>query len=144
MRQDLGSAGEALERALTLDPQDITARHHLALTLLALGEPEEAAAQFEQILEITPDSSAARLDLGAIRMSQRRFEEARGQFAAVVECEPENQRAAFHLGAALLQTGDQARGWALLEKVAQGQEDKYSVQARRLIAARKETSASSN
>jgi protein O-GlcNAc transferase len=50
---------EVLERARTMDPDDVDIRNNLALTYVMLGMQDEAKSEFATVLEIDPGNAVA-------------------------------------------------------------------------------------
>ncbi len=63
------------ERALELDPLNLSTRQLAATRLLYIGRVDRAAALFEQVLQSDPTASLARNNLGLCRVLQGRSEE---------------------------------------------------------------------
>ncbi|MGH9363886.1 MAG: tetratricopeptide repeat protein, partial [Thermoanaerobaculia bacterium] len=57
-----------LEESIRLDPEDLHARNHLAITYLSLGRVEPAVAAFEENLRRDPAHPASLLGLGRIKL----------------------------------------------------------------------------
>jgi tetratricopeptide (TPR) repeat protein len=57
-----------LEQAVELDPGDLHARNHLAITYLNLGRLEAAVAAFQENLARDPQHAASLLGLGRIKL----------------------------------------------------------------------------
>jgi transitional endoplasmic reticulum ATPase len=55
----------ALRRALEVSPENLPLRQHLAETLLGLGRPAEAEAEFRQALRLAPDDPYLQLGLAS-------------------------------------------------------------------------------
>lgn len=63
---EYGSAREPLHQALLLDPNNVPALNNYAITLLALGEIEEAHFYFNQALSINPHYTKAKENLNKL------------------------------------------------------------------------------
>lgn len=57
-----------LEEAIRLDPGDLHARNHLAITYLSLNQVEPAVAAFEENLRRDPTHPASLLGLGRVKL----------------------------------------------------------------------------
>ncbi|MBV9949860.1 MAG: tetratricopeptide repeat protein, partial [Myxococcales bacterium] len=60
---DLPRAREQYEAAIEARPTYVPARVQLGVALLALGDAEEAAAQWRKVLELEPDNVRAKMYL---------------------------------------------------------------------------------
>jgi len=136
LRQDLGSAADALRRALTLAPQGVSARYHLAMVLLTRGEQEEAVKELESILALEPGHIGAQLDLAVLAVSQGNPTGALNRLEVVLHSDPENPRALFYRAVALdhLQRKDEAT--EILQNLAGAGKGKYSERAQRYLEER--------
>src|SRR5207248_3285233 len=54
---------QALREALRASPDNLPLRQHLADTLMSLGRPDEAEAEYRQALTLAPDSEAVKVGL---------------------------------------------------------------------------------
>ena len=61
-------AGAWLRSALELEPRNLPARNHLALSLLNLGRLDDAVATYEETLRLEPEHPASLLGLGRVRL----------------------------------------------------------------------------
>lgn len=95
--QRLGSAAEALNRALHLDPRLATARVNLATVHLQQGNLDAAATQLTRALEQEPQNVAALGNLGVVRMRQGRAAAARRAFERLLQITPGDARARAYL-----------------------------------------------
>ena len=59
------------QRALELDPSSLGLRRELAYLLLAMGQPEEAEAEFRTIVRSSPDDLLSVAQLGFLRLAQK-------------------------------------------------------------------------
>jgi Flp pilus assembly protein TadD len=132
----LGSATEALRRALALAPEDLTARHHLSMVLLARGQPEAAAKELERILVLDPGHVPAQLDLAIMSISQGQFREALRRLDAILQSDATNARALFYRAIALDQLERREEATEILQMLAKGTPGKYTEQAHRYLAVR--------
>ncbi len=101
-------AVDALGRALAIDPDlpEASSLHRLAgRAQHALGNPEEAAEQFERCLALDPRDVEALDHLALIRFNARRHEEALDLYRRKVEAEPPNAGTHANIGIVLLALG---------------------------------------
>lgn len=78
-------AVKAYHRALTIQPQSVTANQRLATTYLQMGEPSSALVFAEKVVELDPANGPARANLGTIYLNIGRSTDAIPQYEAAVE-----------------------------------------------------------
>ena len=61
-----------LREAVRLSPENIPLRQHLAESLLGLGQPEEAEAEFRNALAMAPQNEALKLGLARAFLAQQK------------------------------------------------------------------------
>lgn len=61
-------AGAWLRGALEIEPRNLRARTHLALSLLNLGRLDDAVATYEETLRLEPEHPASLLGLGRVKL----------------------------------------------------------------------------
>ena len=61
-------AGAWLRGALEIEPRNLRARNHLALSLLNLGRLDDAVAAYEETLRLEPGHPASLLGLGRVKL----------------------------------------------------------------------------
>ncbi|MDH5620559.1 MAG: tetratricopeptide repeat protein [Gammaproteobacteria bacterium] len=81
-------AEQLLLRAITLEPNDITAKRYYARALMYQLRPDEAIAQLEQVLALDPLSGEAHNQLSVALMLLDRYEEAGEANKRIVEISP--------------------------------------------------------
>jgi len=94
---------KSLEKAVTLDPENINARIWLAgyyanAPSFAGGSHEKAKEQFEEIFAIDPDNQVALLNQGIILTQFHEYKEALASFEKILELQPDFYPALFHIG----------------------------------------------
>lgn len=129
----MGSAEEALQVAITLNPNDTNALRHLALVSLSLGKHVDAVAYFERLLTLAPDDDQSRLDLAVIFLSSQQPEQTLQHLNKISSTLRDSRKFLFYHGVALQQTGQQETGVALLQKLAQSQTAPYGDKARQVL-----------
>jgi tetratricopeptide (TPR) repeat protein len=123
-RGDRSEAVAYLRRAVELgareDPGNVTARLLLAETLLALGQLDEAEAEFGRVLARQPDDVRAHLGLGRLAAAREDWETSRSHLLRCLDSPRARQKASVQLAAVCQRLGDAAGA------------DKYRTQAERL------------
>jgi tetratricopeptide (TPR) repeat protein len=94
----VAEAIDALERAVALDGDVITARRHYAHALSRAGRHDEAAFQLVQARRLAPDDPEVRKALGIVFYDKRLFDKAIVELGRAVDLAPEDARARFALG----------------------------------------------
>jgi predicted Zn-dependent protease len=102
---DPGGAREHLERALALFPDNVAARHLLALSLFQIGHLERALVLYEALLLEFPAGAAAKVNLAVVLLKLGRASAARPLLEDIVRASPDHRRAWGYLGVALEQLG---------------------------------------
>ncbi len=103
---ELEKALAALDRVVTLMPNNLAALTHRADIRLEIGLLDLAAADYRRLLESDPAySSAARLGLGRIAFERRDYESAANLFQAALVGQPKGSVVHHHLGLALRRLG---------------------------------------
>lgn len=103
LRQELGRKAEAvadLDTALTLRPDDVTARVRRASILREMGDPDAGArarADLEQVLEERNDVALAHYLLGQIAADAGDWQQAAERFETVLELQPQASRVRYPL-----------------------------------------------
>lgn len=118
LRQDYGSAREALEKTLTLDAANYLALRHLGYVHMSLGDKSQALQSFKSLLNYYPDADAVRLDLAVLLLSDGQNEAARAHMAFLYGKDAHSERVRFYYGLSLYQSGDKPHAfeiWAPLE-----------------------------
>ncbi|NIP78814.1 MAG: tetratricopeptide repeat protein [Gemmatimonadetes bacterium] len=108
----LEEAEREFRRILDGDPDDVRARHYLALIALRRGEADVAEEQLRSLMDTVGPRTGIRLNLAYALRLQRRFLDALALLAEAREHAPDDPRVRLAAGAALLfggRTGDAAR-----------------------------------
>ena len=100
----LNESEQAFRTAVTLDPDDWTARNGLGAALLMLKRLDEAISEFERIQVLTPDNTRAYNNLGSAFLQQERFDKATAMYERSLSLD-KNPTAYSNLGTALYQQG---------------------------------------
>jgi Flp pilus assembly protein TadD len=108
-------AMETYERALILDPNNVSVLLHRGRLFTKLEQYAKAATCFEKLLARSPDHAEAHDSLGRLLVQLGRHREAVASFTRAIKLEPDNANAHFNLGLTLLTMGDMEAGWAEYE-----------------------------
>jgi len=100
-RGQLPQAEDAFRQALQRAPDDLAARHGLALTLTDLGRFAEATRECRALLEREPELPELWMLLGYLHHHQNQLPEAEAAYRRVLVLQPGNAVACHHLGAVL-------------------------------------------
>ncbi|MEO6064285.1 MAG: tetratricopeptide repeat protein [Lysobacterales bacterium] len=106
---DLTTAGRQFERALAIDPADLSALGGAALLLQSLGRLDQSLELNQAIVRRDPVNVRALYNLGTDQAWAGRFDEAIASFRTVLNLSPERSGAHAAIGQVLLLKGD-ARG----------------------------------
>src|SRR5436190_15215949 len=121
---DLAGAAQHLERALALDPVDLSVLTTSATLLQSLGRLDEALALEEAAIRRDPVSVTALFNLGYHQRMAGRLDAAIASFRTVLSLSPGNGGAHCQLGVALLLKGD-AKG--ALAEIEQERSESYKM-----------------
>ena len=115
---DWPSAGSEFERALTLDPGHVDARHLYAIYLLAQRRIAEARTELKRALAADPLLAEARMTMGRLHLSIGEPQDAVPYFREALEISPDFSFARCHLGHAYLQQRLHAEALMEFERAA--------------------------
>lgn len=96
----------SLLRAIDSDPDNLSARLHLAFVELAMGQPEAATQRAEAVIERQPEHAAAHVIRGQAAMALDDPAAAIPAFTRALELQPTATRIHYLLGQAYRKTGD--------------------------------------
>ena len=113
---DLAGAAQHLERALALDPADLSVLTTSATLLQSLGRLDEALALEEAAVRRDPVNVSALFNLGYHQRMAGRLDAAIASFRTVLSLSPSNGGAHCQLGVALLLKGDAKGALAEIEQ----------------------------
>ena len=102
------AAEAALQRAISLKPNNPAAHQFYSMGLASLGRTEEALAEIELARELEPTSVIIRANIGFTLYRARRYEEAVEELRNCVALAPESAYARYRFGLALQEAGQQA------------------------------------
>jgi tetratricopeptide (TPR) repeat protein len=94
---DFERAAAAFREAIKIDPASDSAHYNLALALVRLHQPAEAAEHLKAVISSNPNSAIARYNLGILLEQQGRFSEAVEEFQAVAQLKPDDAAVQVHL-----------------------------------------------
>ena len=103
---DLAGAARHYQRALALDPTDVSVVSNAASFLQSLGRPEEALPLFEAVVRRDPVDVSALYTLGNAQRTTGRYDAAIASIRTVLSLSPSQAYAHAQLGTALMQKGD--------------------------------------
>jgi len=133
LRNDLFSARETLQHAISLFAYDATTLRHLALVEVALGNRTEAVAHFERLVRLQPMDQQSRLDLAVVLLSQQDGNAALRQLNRIGEPLRSSARFRFYQALALQQNGHAVAAQTLLEDLANASDIFYGFRARQWL-----------
>jgi tetratricopeptide (TPR) repeat protein len=105
------------EQAVRDNPNDLTARDHLAAAYVSAGRLDDAVEQFTQVLQASPTDRAALLGRGLTYMQLESYDSAAADFQALIDAgnagefaatDPQLEYAYYELGVAQLARGNAA------------------------------------
>lgn len=132
-RNDLFSARETLQHAISLFAYDTATLRHLALVEVALGNRPAAIAHFERLLRLQPMDQQSRLDLAVVLLSQQDGNAALRQLNRIGEPLRSSARFRFYQALALQQNGHAVAAQTLLEDLACASDIFYGFRARQWL-----------
>src|SRR5262249_20759037 len=105
-RAQLSKAGDLIEGALRIDPNNVRARFWRALIFRAEGKPTDAAARLSQLSREVPGDREVLRQLGQTLFSLGKLFEARSAFEAIIAIDPQDSGAYQFLSPTCLGLGD--------------------------------------
>lgn len=93
------------QRALELNPHYATAHHWYAMSLMCMGQTDQALARIEKAQELDPHSLIINANGGSILYHARRYDEAVARLREIVTMEPDFVPARYRLGVAYVAVG---------------------------------------
>lgn len=104
-RQYLPLAGQRLEQALRITPDDPAILTNMALWSVLMGQPKEEEIYSRKAIAANPDSVEARLYLADALQAQKKLDEAAQQWRQVLAVEPDRYIGYYKLGMILESQG---------------------------------------
>lgn len=91
-------ATDALQAALTIEPQSYAVLTNLANVFFELGKLDMAAGAYPQVIRLLPNSAAARLNLGLVYEKQGSADLAAGEYEKAITLDPSWRMPRMRLG----------------------------------------------
>jgi len=113
---DLAGAARHYQRALELDPIDVSVLGNTANFIAGLGRLDEALALNEAIVRRDPVNVTGLSNLGSFQLKAGRFDAAIASYRTVLSLSPNLGNAHAQLGNALMQKGDATAALAEIEQ----------------------------
>ena len=111
-----GSAIERLQRAIALDPLELSAYIYLAQAYEGIGESDRAAETLERAVRTGPDDWQTYFEMGRFFYGQYELQRSADYFRKVVELLPDGSIGYTALGGVLIHLDDRAAARELLER----------------------------
>jgi tetratricopeptide (TPR) repeat protein len=112
----LRHAADALARACELDADAFSARYHLGLALLRLGDLDDAHTELSRAVALNKEQPLAFYHLGLTLSRLRRYTDAVGAYRQAVSLDGEMSSAYYQWANAEMRLGNRDAGQALLAK----------------------------
>ena len=113
---DHGAAADALDRVLSLDPNNTAALLRRGSALLEMDRIDDAETDYRRVLERDPSQAAARFGLGRISYARGEFETAIAFFEQALLHQPEGSVIHHHIALALRRLGRRDEATAHFEQ----------------------------
>ncbi|MCB0208249.1 MAG: tetratricopeptide repeat protein [Anaerolineae bacterium] len=104
------------QRAIELEPNNVTAYRYLAQAYMLAGNPEKATDAYQQAATINPEAAWPRVELGKLYEERGEIGQAIIEFEQAVALEPDNADAYDHLSQAYLNQGKIDKAIAVYEQ----------------------------
>ena len=114
---DWDRAQATIQRAVTLEPNNVDARYVHSLLLMALGRLDDAVTEIDAAVRLDPLSAQVHSTYGRVLYRARRFDEARVRLERSLELEPRNTTTYGRLAEVLEQLGRYDDALALVDKM---------------------------
>jgi Flp pilus assembly protein TadD len=105
-RRDLPLAGQRLEMALHVSPDNLNVLSDMALWSMMMGKPKDEETYSRKVLAVHPDFVTARMYLAESLRAQGKLDESAQEYRLVIAYEPSNFNGHEALGVVLFQVGD--------------------------------------
>jgi tetratricopeptide (TPR) repeat protein len=102
----VAEAGVCIQKAIELDPDDVSEYFNLGQVRVAQGRLDEAAGNFETALRLDPDHVKARKNLAAIFIRMGKTDDALQQLRLILRRQPQDAETLSNLGSALAMKGE--------------------------------------
>jgi tetratricopeptide (TPR) repeat protein/lysophospholipase L1-like esterase len=127
-RGKIPEAIASFQKAVELNPRNVSARHNLGETLKSAGRIEEAAAEFQKALEIDPEYSPAHYSLGLVLLEKKQRADASAHFERALKASPEYCDLHYRLGRQAAEEGQTAQAALFYSQVIQVRPDHADAQ----------------
>jgi predicted Zn-dependent protease len=117
MEQKLEEASQYFEKALKIDPGNLTVRRNLAADQWQMGHLQEAEGNLERILNANPHDPAAVLLLGMVAENSKNYARAAQLLASVPELVMQRPESIAALGRSYYHTGQKQKARETLESL---------------------------
>ncbi len=107
------------QKALAMEPDDVSALSNYGSALSVAGRTEDAMAQFEKAVKLNPDNYRTLSNYGAALARAGRFDDAAKRLERAHEINPDDAATWNVLGAVLLRLGNLERAETLLRKAVE-------------------------
>lgn len=97
----VAEAGVCIQKAIELDPEDVSEYFNLGQVRVAQGRMDEAAGNFKTALRLNPDHLKARKNLAAILIRMGKTDDAMQQLRLILKRQPHDAETLSNLGSAL-------------------------------------------
>ncbi len=108
---DVATAENEFRKAISLEPENVDARHWYEQMLMTAGRFPEAEQQMRAALEVDPRSPILRTNLGWLYYYEGKFPQAIEQLQSVVKENPDFLTAHYKLWYAYSTMGDETHAW---------------------------------
>ena len=113
---DLAGAAKQYERALAIDPTDLSVVNDACVFVANLGRMDQALALQQAIVRRDPVNTTALFNLGAYQRFSGKYNDAIASFRTALSLDPSQAVVHYELGVALLLKGDASGALAEMEK----------------------------
>ncbi|NVJ46939.1 MAG: tetratricopeptide repeat protein [Cytophagia bacterium] len=110
-------AREAYEKVLEQQPDNLDAKHNMAMTYIAGPAPMQGIMMLREIIEIDPRNEKALMSMGRMSIQTGQFENGIERFQALVNYYPSHIEGNFFLGVCYYEAGQLVKAKAQFEKV---------------------------
>lgn len=105
------------EKILSQQPDNLEAKHNIAMTLVASSNPMQGIMMLREILDIDPKNQQTLMSMGIMSINTNQYENAVGRFEALVKYYPQHVEGNFFLGVSYYETGQLVKARAQFNKV---------------------------
>jgi tetratricopeptide (TPR) repeat protein len=126
---DTAGATASWEKALSIKPELVAARHGLAALQLEAGDNEGAVKAYTELLQLDPDFKDGHYNLGLALLALQRKDEARGALENAHRLDPEDPDAAVELARLYALEGKLKEAAELVAPAAAKAKDDAGIQA---------------